>query len=178
MIQKHTCGKGFVGILRYCLDESRELGHEGARVLETDLAGRDAEELGRELELIADLNLRVEKPVYHCSLRLAPGERLDDAEWRQIGREYLGRMGFADHAYVVVAHPGTRHDPTAAHVHLIANRVPYDGGKAVSRSHDHYRAERIVRDLEREHHLRPARERDREYGRDMERTRERGRWEE
>jgi hypothetical protein len=173
VIQKHRCGKGFAGLVRYCLDQSRELGHEGAHIIATDLAGRDADELGRELEAVARLNRRVEKPVYHCTLRLAPGERLSDERWREISRQYLERMGFGDHGYVVVAHPGARHDPHAGHVHLIANRVPYDGGKAVSRSNDHYRADRIVRELEREHHLERAREKDRSYGRDIERTRER-----
>jgi hypothetical protein len=174
VIQKHRCGKGFGGILRYCLDQSRELGHEGAHIIETDLAGRNADELARELEAVASLRPRVEKPVYHVSLRLAPGERIADERWREIARQYLDRMGFTDSGYVVVAHPGARHDPNAGHVHIIANRVPYDGGKAVSRSHDHYRSERIVRELEREHHLQPAREKDREDGRDMERGRERG----
>jgi hypothetical protein len=173
VIQKHRCGKGFAGLVRYCLDQSRELGHEGAHIIATDLAGRDADELGRELEAVASLNRRVEKPVYHCTLRLAPGERLSDERWREISRQYLERMGFADRGYIVVAHPGARHDPHAGHVHIIANRVPYDGGKAVSRSNDHYRADRIVRELEREHHLERAREKDREYGRDIERTRER-----
>jgi hypothetical protein len=173
VIQKHRCGKGFGGLLRYCLDQSRELGHQGAHVIDTDLAGRNPDELAHELEAVASLNPRVEKPVYHCTLRLAPGEHLSDERWREISRQYLDRMGFAEHGYVVVAHPGAKHDPNAGHVHLIANRVPYDGGRAVSRSHDHYRSDRIVRELEREHHLQPARAKDREYGRDLERVRER-----
>jgi hypothetical protein len=176
MIQKHRCGKGFAGIVRYCLDQSRELDHEGAHLVDSNLAGRNADELARELEAIATLNRRVEKPVYHCSLRLAPGERVSDDTWRQITHEYLERMGFGEHAYLVVAHPGSHHDATAEHVHIVANRVPYDGGKAVSRSHDHCRADRIVRELEREYGLRRAREKDRVAERTLERSRERG-WE-
>ncbi len=173
MIQKQQTGKGFRGLLRYCLDESRELGHEGARIIETDLAGRDADELGDEMEAIAAGNPRVEKPVYHVSLRLAPGERISDDQWRTISRQYLDRMGFGDdRGYVVVAHPGARHDPAAGHVHIIANRVPYGGGKAWDAGWDYYRSERVVRQLEREHHLERAREKDKEYGRDMDRTRD------
>jgi hypothetical protein len=179
VIQKQRTGKGFAGILRYCLDQSRELGHAGAHIIDTDLAGRDADELARELEAVAGLRPRVEKPVYHVSLRLAPGERLDDERWRAIARAYLDGMGFGeDRGYVVIAHPGAKHDPQAGHVHIIANRVPYDGGKVWRDSHDYARSERVVRRLEREHHLQPAREKDREYGRDMERTRDTGRWEE
>ncbi len=173
VIQKQQTGKGFAGLLRYCLDQSRELGHDGAHILETDLAGRNAEELGREMEAVAGLRPGVEKPVYHVSLRLAPGERISDDRWREISRQYLDRMGFGDRGYVVVAHPGAKHDPNAGHVHIIANRVPYDGGKAWRDSHDYYKSERVVRQLEREHHLERARAKDREYGRDLERTRER-----
>ncbi len=173
MIQKHSCGKGFAGLVRYCLNESRELGHQGAHVIETDLAGRDVAELTMELETIAAANPRVQKPVYHCSLRLAPGEHISDERWKEIGRTYLERMGFTNSPYLIVAHPAARHDAQAGHVHLIASRVPYGGGKAVERDYDHWRSERIVRDLEREHHLERAREKDREYGRNMERTRER-----
>lgn len=172
MIQKQRVGKHFGGVVRYCLDQSRELGHEGAHVIETDLAGRDARELTRELEFLARANPRVRNVVYHCSLRLAPGERLSDERWREISRQYLERMGFGNAPYLVVAHPAARHDATAGHVHLIASRVDYEG-RCVSDSWERYRSNRIVRELEREHHLEPARSKDRQYGREIERTRER-----
>jgi len=35
VIQKQQTGKGFGGILRYCLDQSRELGHDGAHIIAT-----------------------------------------------------------------------------------------------------------------------------------------------
>lgn len=181
MIQKQRTGKGFRGVLRYCLDQSRELGHEGARIVDTDLAGRDAAELARELEAIAAQNPRVQKPVYHVSLRLAPGERLDDDRWREISRQYLARMGFGERSYVVIAHPGARHDPEAGHVHIIANRVPADGGRAWKGSHNYYVSERVVRELEREHGLERARAKDREddrgRGPERERSRSTSGWE-
>lgn len=170
MIQKQRVGKQFGGVVRYCLNQSRELGHQGAHVIATDLAGRSARELTRELEFLASANPRVRNVVYHCSLRLAPGERLSDERWRQVSRDYLERMGFGNAPYLVVAHPAARHDATAGHVHLIASRVDYDG-RCVSDSWERYRSNRIVRELEREHGLQRARDQHREYGRDRERER-------
>ena len=37
-----------------------------------------------------------EKPVWHCSVRAAPGDRvLSDAEWGQVAVSVMGQIGFA-----------------------------------------------------------------------------------
>ncbi len=108
----------------------------------------------------------MQKPVWHCSLRLAPEDPVQsDERLTTIGRQYLEGMGFHDTPYLIVRHGDD-------HVHLVASRVRLDG-TCVDKSWDYYRSNRLVHALEREHGLEHARERGRHQG--WERTRERGR---
>jgi len=151
VIQKARTGRGFGGVLRYVLDTSEERGHQGARMVGTTMGGQNAWTLGIEFRAFADLNRGISEPVYHCSLRLAPEERLRDDQWGQIARRFLDGMGFGEHPYVAVLHD----KPGGQHIHLIASRVGLDG-RAVNLWQDRVRSQGIVRELEREFVLRHA----------------------
>ena len=78
----------------------------------------------RALGALAD-----DRPVWHCSLRTAPGDRtLTDAEWARVARDALEAVGLARPGddggcrYVVV-----RHAPD--HVHLVATLARQDGNR-------------------------------------------------
>jgi len=158
VIQKAHIGRGFRGVLNYVFDESAERGHDAARILETNMAGRTPRELAAEFGAFRQLNPDLTRAVYHCSLRLPTGEHLDDAGWAGFSWDYLAAMGFADVPYVVVQH-------ASDHVHLIASRIGFDG-QTVPDGNDRWRSNGVVHGLEEKYGL--------SHARDPERARERG----
>ncbi|NJR71499.1 MAG: relaxase/mobilization nuclease domain-containing protein, partial [Synechococcales cyanobacterium CRU_2_2] len=80
------------------------------------------------------------------------GEALSDHDWRELSKDFLARMGFADHQYVLVQHTDRDHE----HVHIIANRVGLDGA-VVPDAWDYQRAEAVARQLETAYGLQPLR---------------------
>ena len=70
-----------------------------------------------------------DKPVWHCSVRAAPGDRvLSDGEWAQVAAEIMHRTGLAPHGddlgvrWVAVRHAGD-------HIHIVATLARQDGTK-------------------------------------------------
>jgi hypothetical protein len=68
-----------------------------------------------------------DKPVWHCSVRAAPGDRiLSDAEWTQVAEQVMDRTGLAREGddlgvrWVAVRH-------AADHIHLVATLARQDG---------------------------------------------------
>jgi len=89
-----------------------------------------------------------EKPVWHCSVRAAPGDRvLSDAEWGQVAAAVMDRTGFArqdDEAgarWVAVRH-------AADHIHIVTTLARQDGGR-VRTWNDFFRVREACRDAER-----------------------------
>jgi hypothetical protein len=81
---------------------------------------------------------RPAKPVWHCSVRAAPGDRrLTDAQWAQVAREVLDRTGLAPDGdpdacrWVAVRHADD-------HVHLVVTLGRQDGRPARN-TNDFYR---------------------------------------
>jgi len=158
VIQKAHIGRGFRGVLNYVFDESAERGHDAARILDTNMAGRNPRELAAEFGALRQLNPDLTRAVYHCSLRLPAHESLSDEGWAGFSRDYLREMGFGETPYVVVQHAGD-------HVHLIASRIRFDG-QTVPDGNDRWRSNGVVYGLEEKYHL--------SHARDPERARERG----
>lgn len=178
MIAKFISTPSFGAATRYVLDRDPDLRHQGARVIDTTMAGRTPEEFRRELELARAGNWRVQRPVAHIIVRTAPGDRqLSDTDWRDMSRQYLERMGYTATPYLVV-----KHDQPDQHVHIVASRVRWDGSH-VKDAFEHQRSRTQVRLLEREHGLVHTQERgherdqarDRDWGWPFERGRERTR---
>ena len=138
MIHKIIKGRGFGGCLRYILNK------RGASLIggsyERDAS---ASRIAVDMRRVASASDRVEKPVFHSVLSLAPGEILTNAQWEQAARTYLEELGFADCPFVVVRHTDRDHD----HVHLVASRVTYQG-KVVSAYNDHERGQTPLRAIE------------------------------
>lgn len=69
------------------------------------------------------------KPVWHCSIRAAPQDRLlSDAQWAQVAAQVIGRTGLAPNdddlgvRWVAVRH-------AADHVHVVATLARQDGAR-------------------------------------------------
>lgn len=99
----------------------------------------------------------VKADVWHCSLSLAPNERIvPDQEWGDIANEFVDHMGFteasgkADCRWVAINH-GTNAGG-GQHIHLAVSLVREDGTKA-SVHMDQPKSQKICRELEKKYGL-------------------------
>lgn len=142
MIAKAVKGKGFRGALEY------DLTKEGGQVLDTNMAGENPRELAAEFGEIRKLRPNLGKAVLHVSLSAAPGEKLTDEQWCEVGKRYMDGMGLEKNQFVITRHNDTEHE----HIHILANRIRFDGS-VTSDSQDYKRQEAIMRELERDYGL-------------------------
>lgn len=163
MIGKVSKGGSFAGCIGYCLEDKIKLTEEmkvqlaqvdhlqhknRAEVLEYNQCFGNKNELAAQFRDVAKLSKRVEKPVLHLSLRLAAGENLSLDQWTDIGRQAAKDVGIADHQYICVLHKDTKEQ----HIHIVANRVGFDG-KVASDSNSYKRMADLCRRLEKDYNL-------------------------
>jgi len=163
MIGKVTTGASFYHCISYCLEDKRKLSdeqkeqlslqeglqHKGrAEILEYNRCFGDKQELTEQFRDVRKLSKRVEKPVMHLSIRAAPGDQLTTEQWREIGRVAAKEFGLEDHQYICVLHKDTKQP----HIHVVGNRVGYDG-KVASDSNSYARMAALCRRLEKEYDL-------------------------
>jgi len=163
MIGKITTGKSFFHCIAYCLEDKKNLSelekqqrsqdeglqHKGrAEVLEYNLCYGDKWALTEQFREVGRLSKRVEKPLMHLSIRAAPGDQLTTEQWREIGQEAAREFGLDQHQYICVLHKDTKQP----HIHLVANRVGYDG-KVASDSNSYARMAALCRRLEKRYQL-------------------------
>ncbi len=91
-------------------------------------------ELTQQFKDVQKLSRRVEKPVLHLSLRLAPGETLTKDHLIEMGRACAKEFGVPDNQYICVLHKDTKEQ----HIHIAANRVGFNG-KVASDSNSYKR---------------------------------------
>ena len=125
------------------------------------MVGENKTELTREFAAISSQNLACEKPVFHASLSLSPGEKFTDEQWNEAAKNYLNQMGFTDdNQYIFVRHTDKEHD----HVHIIANRVNARDLNVVKDGNDFRKSQTACKDLERQYGLSAAPRRKNEQG--------------
>ena len=153
MIGKVITGKSFRGCIGYCLSEKKMRkgglmeGFEKHRseVLVRHLCSGDKKELSAQFEEVRRLNPRQGKPVLHITLSMAPGEQLGRGDLLSLAEACAGHMGFDKNQYLAVEHFDTKHQ----HLHIVANRVGYDG-RVVSDSNSYKRMAEFCRKMEKE----------------------------
>lgn len=156
MIAKITKGSRFSGLGRYLYGPGRKdrttglEPHVNPRTIAGGHVLLDDRRTWRtwvaDMEWCADQRPDITRPVWHCSLRLAPEDPLlSDAQWATIAREHVEAMGLGEHPWVAVRHGDD-------HVHIVAGRV--DGrGRVWDTAHDYRRAMASARVLEERHGL-------------------------
>jgi Relaxase/Mobilisation nuclease domain len=163
MIGMISLGKSFYHCISYCLEDKRQLTeteklsqiqNDGlqhkhrAEVLEFNKCFGDKYELSEQFKDVRKLSKSVEKPVLHLSLRLAPGETLSRQQLTEMGRQLAKEFDVNNNQYLTILHKDTREQ----HIHLVANRVSYDG-KATSTSNNFLKMDKLCRRLEKEYNL-------------------------
>ena len=157
MVGKVSTGSSFSGLAQYLTkDEGRVAWTEPRWMI-----GTDPQEVAREMEaatLVADS--RLEKPVYHVSISFSETDQPTREQMQQAADRVLGELGLGEHQALLVAHENKGHP----HLHVMANRVHPETGKAAAVSFDYRRVESVLRELEKEwgmtrvpgHHARDA----------------------
>ena len=125
MKAKISRGGGFRGALNYVLDVGKDAtGDKLAEIVGGTMIARDAAGMSREFSAVRQLRPDIKRPVWHCSLSLPPGDKLDPAKWQEVAGDFMQEMGFpADTQYTVVRHSDTDKD----HVHIVASRISLSG---------------------------------------------------
>jgi ribosomal protein S24E len=128
-----------------------ELGHAEI-LMSSGVTDYNKAEMIADFERQASLNPNLTKFVWHTSLNFAPGdeERLkNEPELRyQIAAYYLEGMGLDNTQVVVTPH----YDTDNSHIHIVANRVAYDG-KTVTDKLNYYKQMELMREIEVKYNL-------------------------
>ena len=124
MIGKVSIGKSFGGCVRYVMekDNAQVLDQSGVRSQSAVMATRDFNAIRRE-------NPDVKNAVMHTSISFAHQDKVSDDMMVNIGKDYLEKMDLQDRQYLMVRHRDTKHE----HMHIVINRVGYDGEVASDR---------------------------------------------
>jgi hypothetical protein len=134
MIGKVVTGKSFRGCLAYCLNDKQEkqgdsldeITKDRAEILVFNQCFGNEKELVQQFIEARQLNTNLSSPVLHITLSLAPGEELSRQQLADLCEDCAKDMGFAKNQYVGILHKDTGH----RHIHIVANRVGFDGKTA------------------------------------------------
>ena len=138
-------GGGFRGVLNYGLGKE---GGNACEIVGGNMSGTDPRTLSAEFGLSRAARPGVRRPVWHTSLSLPPGDRLDSDRWSEVADDFMRGMGLGDHQYVVIRHYDTEID----HIHIIASRIGLDGGLYHGKF-DAKKAIALTQELEEKHGL-------------------------
>ncbi|SHN33403.1 relaxase/mobilization nuclease domain-containing protein [Mucilaginibacter sp. OK098] len=159
MIGKVGTGKSFRGVLHYLFEgrrqESKELQMQELEKKQVEVIAYNQcfgtrLELVREMIEVAKLNPNQSKPVFHFSLSFAHSDagKLGLQDKIDMVEKLAEKFDFKDHQYVVVAHKDTVHE----HLHIVANRIGFDG-KTASDSNSYKHVAEFARKMELEYKL-------------------------
>lgn len=159
MVGKIGTGKSFRGYLNYLfqgrLQGTKEEQQLAARQKQVEVIAYnqcfgDRLQLIREFIEVSKLNPKVSKPVFHISVSFAHGDagKLNAQDKADIAERLAKEFGFHHNQYVVIAHRDTGHE----HLHVVANRIGYDG-KTASDSNSYKRIAAYCRVMELEYGL-------------------------
>jgi hypothetical protein len=148
MISKTSHGSDFKGLLDYLLKAEKQ-----AEIISPFMVGDNPENLAREFEGIAAFRPSTRLPVRHISLSFAPGDVVDKFDRASIVDRVMSEMGYQDCQYIAISHhrddPGHDEAHDHDHIHIVANAVSMLGER-VSDSHERYRIQPILREIEQE----------------------------
>jgi hypothetical protein len=159
MIGKVRTGKSFRGCLNYLFEgrlqqikamQLQEMEKKQAEVIAYNQCFGDKWQLVRDFIEVSKLNPNVSKPVFHLAVsfahddagKLNPQDKVDMAE--KLAKEFM----FHNNQYVVIEHSDRQHQ----HLHIVANRIGYDG-KTASDSNSYKRMAEYCRKMEHEYKL-------------------------
>ena len=159
MVAKISVGSSLYGAIAY---NGEKINEAQGRLLTTNRIYNDGSgtvDINKAMEgfhTFLPPQMKVEKPVVHISLNPHPEDVLTDADLQDIAREYLEKLGFGNHPYLIFKHE----DIDRHHLHIVTVRVD-ENGKCISDKNNYYRSKQITRELEKKYGLHDAERRNR-----------------
>ena len=159
MVAKIGRGSNLLGTLLYNFEKVEE--HHG-NILHTHhmicpLDGKwNTSVLARSFDSYLTVNQRTEKPILHISINPDPKDKVSDKDFKEIATEYMQQMGYGNQPFVVFKHT----DIDRTHIHIVSVCVDEEG-KKISDKFEKMRSMKICRELEKQHGLIPATEKER-----------------
>ena len=146
MMAKIIKGQGFLGVVNYVLDQSKDaeiLDSQGVRL-------KNAGSIIDSFVFQSEMTPRIKKPVGHISLDFSAQDlgKLSNSLMVKISQEYMNLMGISNTQHILCRHFDKEHP----HVHLVFNRVDNEG-KTISDRNDQYRSGKICKELTEKHGL-------------------------
>lgn len=93
-------------------------------------------------------NKNTEKPILHISLNPSPEDYLSDAQFAELAKDYMDKMGYGDQPYIVYIHE----DTGRRHIHIVTTCVDENGNK-ISDTYEWNRSMKVCRELEDKYNL-------------------------
>jgi hypothetical protein len=143
MIGKVITGKSFSGCVRYVVLKPE------AEVLDSDGIRTDTlTSIVADFNLQRKLNPELEKAVGHIALNWSVHDKakLSDQVMVERAKEYMEKMQIRNTQYLIIRH----HDKEHPHVHIVYNRVNYEG-KTITDKFQHRRNAKVCRELTLRH---------------------------
>ena len=104
--------------------------------------------------LIANRN--TEKHTLHISLNPDPKDIVNDDKFREMAQQYMREMGYGEQPFIVFKHT----DIDRSHIHIVSVCVD-EQGKKISDKFEKMRSMNVCRELEKQYHLIPATDKER-----------------
>ena len=149
MVAKINRGVSLYGAVIY---NQRKVDEATARIIAgnrmmSDLTGNPRNVMQQTLwafDSYLSANRNTEKPVLHISLNPSVDDRLTDAQFAEVAKEYMQRMGYGDQPYIVYLHE----DIDRRHIHIVSTCVKENGEK-ISDAYEWNRSMKACRELEK-----------------------------
>jgi hypothetical protein len=169
-----SIGTSFLGTLEYCyydirpnrsLDRSQIRGelvyfqhvpvstaNDLRQIKGTKEALLNLEKMAERMQRTANLNHRIEKPVWHQAFSFPVGEKVSNETMAEICQLFAKRFGMENNQLVAFRHSDKDHD----HFHIIANRISLDGKNTAKTRFNFLEIGRFCREMEQLYELTPT----------------------
>lgn len=126
------------------------------KIIETANGQYSVAQLAQSFAPYLIANRNTEKHTLHISLNPDPKDVVSDDKFREMAEQYMREMGYGEQPFVVFKHT----DIDRSHIHIVSVCVDEEG-KKISDKFEKMRSMKVCRELEKQHKLMPAIEKER-----------------
>ncbi|CAI9685629.1 relaxase [Elizabethkingia anophelis] len=126
------------------------------KIIETSNGQYSVAQLAQSFAPYLLANQNTEKHTLHISLNPDPKDTVSDDKFREMAQQYMRELGYSEQPFVVFKHT----DIDRTHIHIVSVCVD-ENGKKISDKFEKMRSMNICRELEKQHHLIPATDKER-----------------
>ena len=126
------------------------------KIIETANGKYSVAQLAQSFATYLIANRQTEKHTIHISLNPDPKDKVSDDKFREMAEQYMKEMGYGEQPFIVFKHT----DIERSHIHIVSVCVDEEG-KKISDKFEKMRSMKICRELEKQHGLIPATDKER-----------------